>query len=296
MLSELAAAKFALKNKPPVSFALFFPGIGYSHTYFQRFIDLLPEGTNAYAVCLKGRMHRLTEEKDEDRDIVIKEVVKDIFLELRRKGLIPQFSISTTESTIATLEADLETKTRASSKQAKDDNEDDNKKHDTDEYSDSDNDSRSSADPESRIYLIGHCIGAYLAFELSRLFGANGISSYALIKLVVMSAVSPVYQSEITTRRHHHETTKRSAMDILASGEDVEEYIRYSKSSWQELISRMISMGGVPEKFKDRKDMLKFCLATVRNDFQLLEGYELKEPEFTDFDAEKEGNLKIYEV
>lgn len=220
------------------SFIFCFHGVGNSHSYFKRWASVLQAmNTKLYGVCLKGRMHRISEDYS---GIDCKTIANEVFAAIRSVFLF-----------------------------------------DKTEQWDKDG-------PTPNLVLFGHDLGAYVAFETMRLLQCNGLADVFRLQLIVSSAVSPEYITEVNERRLEREATYKREKYIDPYNDRINgpELERDSERSWKELVDKLTEAGHIDRRFADRKDLIKQVLPLITADYALLESYQLKPPDTDDFSYE----------
>lgn len=126
-----------------------------------------------------------------------------------------------------------------------------------------------------RLVLIGHCLGACLAFEVGRLLQANGYTA-CLSALCVASACSPEALSRTNQLRRPPDPRQPSRRKLAELGlplpADAPPEMR-SMARDDDLLDHLLSeMRAVspPQMLDRRHDLLKLLLPTFRRDFALV--------------------------
>lgn len=101
------------------------------------------------------------------------------------------------------------------------------------------------------LVLVGHDVGALIAYEIAKLLQDYG---YHLTALLAVSAPSPYLQGQNKLGK------------------------KYCFLSDAELLQRMQVLGGVPALLRERKDLLKYFIPLFRSDYFLFDKYTIQPP------------------
>lgn len=239
---------------------LFFPGLGGNPYHFKRMaMTLEAQGMMALGICLPGRNNRFDEPflttmnplSSSSRNTDAKEV--DVYSSVKPGPLLTNRNTNNNSMSGSTntnssnnsalylavgsiLESLAEKKwlrVSAKKKEGKDDNDDNN--------------DNQRVQP---VILVGHSVGAIIAYETARTLELW--PHVEVLAVVVSSCRTP-----LTLTDHNR--------DRFAT--------KYFCASQKELMDRMFSLGGIPPSYQERKELLRIVLPLFRSDYEMFEKY-----------------------
>jgi surfactin synthase thioesterase subunit len=144
---------------------------------------------------------------------------------------------------------------------------------------------KSTAEPVSdpslcryeKVIFIGHCLGSLIAFELGRLLS---FQQCEISQLIAIGTKSPLRQSKENRDKKWPPVKERTAMEVMYGlQEECEEVITYHLATDKVLMNGLTHvLEGVPQKWAERKDLLRKSLPAIKYEMFLLEHYFVQEP------------------